>query len=115
MADKKPRDLEGVETWDYQNAVRKPGVKTARVVVSVAFPRNDFERIAQHAEQVGKKTSEFIREAALEKAASQAGLAEFHPSGAGSGTFLISSQLPPVATASGFTKSQTEPLELVMR
>ena len=41
-----------------------------RAIVSVAFPRADFNRVTQHAVQANKKTSEFIREAALNATAS---------------------------------------------
>ena len=37
-----------------------------RAIVSVAFPRADFNRVIQHAAHANKKTSEFIREAALQ-------------------------------------------------
>jgi len=39
------------------------------VVVSVPFAHEDFERVAAKAEELGQRTSKFIREAALEKAA----------------------------------------------
>ncbi len=67
--EKKPEnDLENPESWDYDNLQTKEPVKSPRVVVSVAFPREDFITVSQCAERLGKKTSEFIREAALEKA-----------------------------------------------
>lgn len=67
--EKKPeKDLENPESWDYDNLETKEPVKSPRVVVSVAFPREDFITVSQCAERLGKKTSEFIREVALEKA-----------------------------------------------
>lgn len=51
--------------WDFEHAERRPGVKNARAVVSVAFKRTDFERVSEYAERHNMKTSEFIREAAL--------------------------------------------------
>jgi hypothetical protein len=61
-------DLESPETWAFESAVRRAGNKAARAVVSVAFPREDFELVSRVAEQQGQKTSEFIRGAAIEKA-----------------------------------------------
>lgn len=70
MKDRGLRDLENVEQWDLENAEMHAPAKSARVVVSVSFPRSTFDRVAQRAEQLGLRTSEFIREAAIEKAAS---------------------------------------------
>jgi hypothetical protein len=64
-------DPEQNEPWDYERAERRPAVKGARAVVSVAFPREDFERVSQAAKRRALRTSEFIREAALEKAVGQ--------------------------------------------
>lgn len=61
-------ELQNSDMWDYDSAERRPGSPRGRVVVSVAFHRGDFNRVAVCAEQTGKRTSEFIREAALEKA-----------------------------------------------
>jgi hypothetical protein len=60
--------LENPENWDYEHAETKEPVKSPRVVISVAFRRHDFETVSDYAEHLGKKTSEFIREAALDKA-----------------------------------------------
>lgn len=61
-------ELENSEDWDYRQAEQREPVKSPRVVVSVAFRRSDFMTVSEYAERIGKKTSEFIREAALEKA-----------------------------------------------
>jgi hypothetical protein len=58
-------ELQRDENWDFDNAERRPGKKAVRVVVSVAFRGDDFDRVSQCAEQLGKRTSEFIRDAAL--------------------------------------------------
>ena len=68
MDEKRIDDLQDPKQWDYEKAERRPGVKSARAVVSVAFSRQDFERVAASAAERGKRTSEFIREAALERA-----------------------------------------------
>lgn len=69
VSDNEARELEDPTSWDYEGGERRPGAKQARAVVSVAFPRADFERVSECAEQLGMRTSEFIREGALEKAA----------------------------------------------
>lgn len=60
--------LRNAETWDIDQAVVSPGTRKPRAVVSVAFARDDFERVAIAAQRGGMKTSEFIRTASLEKA-----------------------------------------------
>lgn len=62
------QELEKTENWDLENAERRPGSSQARAVVSVAFPRGDFERVAAAAERAKMRLSEYIRRAALEKA-----------------------------------------------
>src|SRR4051812_11389135 len=58
-------ELQDPNTWEDEGDVRPP-VRSPRAVVSVAFPREDFQRIASYAKRHGMKTSEFIRQAALE-------------------------------------------------
>ena len=53
--------------WDDQAAEVRPPVNNPRAVVSVAFTREDFNRVSQHARALGMKTSEFIRKAALDR------------------------------------------------
>ncbi len=64
-------DLEAEDTWDFDNAERRPGTKAARSVVSVAFPRDDFTLVAEQAERAQMKLSEFIRTAAVKAATHQ--------------------------------------------
>ena len=61
------RQLQNEETWDYSKAEKRAGVRK-RTVVSVAFSREDFERVAARAEQLGMKISEYIRNAAIQAA-----------------------------------------------
>jgi len=61
-------ELENQDNWDFDQAETKGPVKSNRVVVSVAFQRTDFQLVSKLAQRLGKKTSEFIREAAVEKA-----------------------------------------------
>ena len=75
-SEKAPRDMSDEElqdpaAWDFEGAEELPTPeRKARAVVSVAFPADVFDYVAQAAERAGMKISHFIREAALEKAAS---------------------------------------------
>ncbi len=64
------KELQDEESWDDEGEVR-PAVKPQRAVVSVAFSRDDFERVATYARRHGMKTSEFIRNAALSEVTKQ--------------------------------------------
>ena len=90
--DRKP---ENSENWDYQRPIVKKPVKSSRVVVSVAFPRADFVRVSAYAERLGRKVSEFIREAAVEKATGQSGASIVHGSG-GTGALWYVEQMPTI-------------------
>jgi len=65
------RALQEPAAWDDDSAEILPPVKAPRAIVSVAFARPDFERVAEYARRHGMKTSEFIRAAALERATDQ--------------------------------------------
>ncbi|HET7035438.1 MAG TPA: hypothetical protein VFI42_07135 [Thermomicrobiaceae bacterium] len=67
LSDKQLRELENPETWEEKGEVH-PAVKNPRAVVSVAFSRDDFGRVAEAARERGMKLSAFIREAAVERA-----------------------------------------------
>ncbi len=60
-------ELQSPDTWQGDGEVRSP-VKSPRVIVSVGFSRDDFQRVAEYAHRAGMKTSEFIRTAAIERA-----------------------------------------------
>lgn len=63
--EKELQELQDPESWeDTEDEVREPS-RPRRAVVSVSFPREDFERIVAHAQEQGLKTSEVIRRAAL--------------------------------------------------
>lgn len=68
MNDQAIETLEDQDAWDFEHAERRPGAKDTRSVVSVAFARDEYERVAKCAARLNKRTSEFIREAALDKA-----------------------------------------------
>ncbi|MBI4287627.1 MAG: hypothetical protein HY671_04250 [Chloroflexi bacterium] len=89
MNKKLDRELESSENWDYDHPVVREPVKASRVVVSVAFQRLDFNRVAQAAERSGKKVSEFIREAALEKASGSRAASIEYSSGSTGAVWLV--------------------------
>jgi len=60
------QEFQRPDSWDWNNAEAREGIKRPRVVVSVAFRRPEFERVAAYAERLGKRTSQFIREATLQ-------------------------------------------------
>ena len=70
MDNKESEELQDPESWSDESEVRAP-VKPQRAVVSVAFSREDFERVVEQAQRAGMKTSEFIRHAALEHVSEQ--------------------------------------------
>jgi len=100
MDKERDHELEKAETWDFeQPEVRKP-VKASRVVVSVAFQRDDLARVSEYAERIGKRTSEFIREATIEKALGRgAGTLVFGSGSAGSLWWI--EQMPTITLAFG--------------
>ena len=83
-------NLEAAEDWDLDNTEAVRRTKPIRAVVSVAFKREDFEVVAEHAEQLGMRTSEFIRKAALEKALPVSAPANVNSFGGTVGTYVVS-------------------------
>jgi hypothetical protein len=63
------RGLEKEESWDFEGTERRGPASGRRAIVSVAFPSEDFALVSQAARESEKKLSEFIREAAVQKAA----------------------------------------------
>ncbi len=59
--------------------------------MSVAFARQDFQRVGEYAESVNMKTSEFIRTAALDKVSKQAEATGFTWSTSNAGVILSAS------------------------
>ena len=62
------KELQSPENWDFASAERRKPTRQGRAVVSVAFQREEFERVAAAAVRDGKSVSSFIRGAALDKA-----------------------------------------------
>lgn len=100
MNKERDRELEKPESWDLTRPEVREPVKGARVVVSVAFRRGDYDKVSQYAEVVGKRTSEFIREAAIEKAGGQSSRTVVYGSGS-IGTLWWSEQMPAITISLG--------------
>ncbi len=59
-------ELQNPDSWDYAGAVKAPGRREGRrTVLSVAFSADSFQLVAQQAEQLDKRVSEFVRDAAV--------------------------------------------------
>ena len=72
-----------------------------RAIVSVAFPRADFNKVTQHASQANKKTSEFIREAALNAISGNGGGVVFSIATGSAATIIMSGNVPTTTYAPG--------------
>lgn len=108
MRKKQYSELERIDTWDNNKAeIIKPN-KPSRVVFSVAFKRDDFDRVLKYAELCGMKTSEFIREAAIEKTLKQGEFASFVFGSGSPGTIWSIDQMPPITVVSGFRIERPE-------
>jgi hypothetical protein len=95
MNKKIEKDLENQENWDFEKAEAKEPARSPRVVVSVAYKNQDFDIVADYAERTGKKVSEFIREASLEKATGRGSTFSIH-SASGTASIWCSHMLPNV-------------------
>ena len=73
----KDSELQNQDIWDIDQAEVRPATHKPRAVVSVAFNRDDFNRVTEAAQRSGVKTSEFIREATLDRAAMLTTVTEF--------------------------------------
>ncbi|MGH2534798.1 MAG: hypothetical protein ACRDJW_21270 [Thermomicrobiales bacterium] len=69
MQEQELRELQDPATWDDKSDEILQPARSPRAVVSVAFGKEDFARVAQHARESGMKTSEFIRLATLDRVA----------------------------------------------
>ena len=93
---------EPFQTPDQSQAA--PGTQATagdRAIVSVAFPRADFNRVTQHAAQANKKTSEFIREAALNATAGSGAGVVFTIATGSAATIIMSGNVPTTTYAPG--------------
>lgn len=71
MSDSEEREYQDPTTWEQGDNDRREPVRTSRAIVSVAFPRPDFEAVSEAAQREGMRTSEFIRFAAMARAEEQ--------------------------------------------
>ena len=101
MKNNNDSELEKLENWDTNQAEVRQPQKPSRVVFSVAFQRDDFDRVSKYAESIGKKTSEFIRDAAIEKTMTQGEFARSMFGYGSLGTFWATDQMPPITVVSG--------------
>ncbi len=90
--------LKNPENWDFDHVETKGPVKAPRVVVSVAFRSKDYTTVSERARRLGKKTSEFIRDAALEKASGRGLFPQVYPTG-NSGSLWFNSDFPTITRA----------------
>lgn len=109
MDDTSAHELEEPEAWETGQAAKHPGVQGRRAVVSVSFPRDEFEVIDECAERAGEKLSEYIRKAALSRALSHSAVAA-PPIMSGSSGLVIAS--PWIASA---TRTETPVTHEVQR
>ena len=93
MPEDRELDLQDESTWDYDKAELRPASPSNRVVVSVAFARQDFQRVGEYAESVNMRTSEFIRTAALDKLSKPAEVSVFSCSASNAGIILSASHI----------------------
>ena len=104
-------EIENPASWDFDRAEMHGLSKGNRVVVSVAFPRTGYELVTTCADRLGMRVSEFIREAALEKAARQTGTAILASvSGPFVGVIIFRGRISP-ASASSTRVSGAQPLD----
>ncbi len=99
------KQLEDEQSWDFDAAVAGVPPKVGRVVCSVAFQRREFDLVAAYAERVGKRTSQFIREAAMEKAAGGPGPASFVYASGSPGTIWAFSPILATSAVAAAVKS----------
>lgn len=93
MSERERRDLEDPDNWDFENAEEALPIKSPRAVVSVSFPRADFETVVRAARAAGERTSEFIRAAALQRAQNRGHIVRFQVRGTGYAAFGTSTEL----------------------
>jgi len=110
MNKKKDSELERLDNWDVDKVEVKSPVKPSRLVVSVSFQRDDFERVSKHAGLLGKKTSQFIRDTAIEKTLKQSEPVLFSIFSLSQATSLVTNQMLPNTLVSG---NQIESPQLV--
>ena len=74
MSDSELEELQNPDNWAFEHAEKGKRTRAPRAIVSVAFSREDFEKVGRCAEQLSMRTSEFIRDSAVARATRQIGL-----------------------------------------
>jgi hypothetical protein len=69
MTDDELDALERDDAWDWDSAETHPPVQVRRTNVYVSFSYDEFQRIGSAAERIRERVTDFIRDAALERAA----------------------------------------------
>ena len=107
MSEKELEKLEKEDQWDSESAEQRPPMKQPRLVVSVAFPSHEFSLVSSYADSIGKRTSQFIREAAIEKATGSNTVSYFY------GTTGIGSSwiVHPIPTSTDTQEALISPIE----
>ena len=101
MSNTHDSELEKLDSWDVQKPEVRPPIKPSRLVVSVSFQRNEFDQISKHAELIGKKTSQFIRDAAIAQTLPQVDFLFSYSFSGSLGTSWLTEQLPTYTAVSG--------------
>ncbi len=115
MGSKDLQGLEDAETWAFEKAEMQPPVKGRRAVVSVAFPREEFDLVDECAERSGMKLSEFIRKAALSRVSNRSALAAPPVISGSSGLVIITPGLASTTQASVGVAQEVELTASVLR
>ena len=98
-------ELQDPATWNADKGFVQPGNPSRRAIVSVPFARDDFAAIVQAARRAGLRTSEFIREAAIERARGPLAGARVTQvaGGAGLTVYTNSAEPAPIADSPGLS------------
>jgi hypothetical protein len=68
MNDDEITTLQDEDEWDFESAERQRAPRGRRAIVSVGFRQTDFALVSEAAEKRDQPVSQFIREAALDRA-----------------------------------------------
>ena len=101
MNKKNDVEIENLDSWDVEKVDVRLPVKSSRAVVSVSFSREDFNHVSKYAESIGKRTSQFIRDAAIEATLKQRDCVFISTLSGGLGTFWSIDDMPTVTVVSG--------------
>ena len=63
--DEELRELQDPDAWDWDSAELRPAGDGGRIIVSVEFSGEEFERVGAAAEEAGVHTPQFIRQTVL--------------------------------------------------